>query len=150
MIAAYKKMYNVEKLILNQLNQNNENWISNPNEWQQGRLTGYYWNRIFPKVSPIGSSYSIGPLLPHSNKGYLEGTNLVNSLYMSIDYREFSKIIYFQDKDCKLRFAISDIIKEFLKNNTKELYHINLIIRYIDITQIVREFTYNNRDAYSL
>ena len=69
---------------------------------------------------------------------------------MSIDYREFSKIIYFQDKDCKLRFAISDIIKEFLKNNTKELYHINLIIRYIDISQIVREITYNNRDEYSL
>ena len=38
----------VEKLILNQLNQNNENWISNPNEWQQGRLTGYYWNRVCP------------------------------------------------------------------------------------------------------
>lgn len=31
----------------------NENWEVTPNKWQVGKLTGYYWARIYPKNAPL-------------------------------------------------------------------------------------------------
>ena len=50
----------VSKVVESQLDLSDVKWKTNPNEWQQGRLTSYYWNRIYPKISPLGSTFFVG------------------------------------------------------------------------------------------
>jgi len=41
------------------LDDETQNWTLDVNQWQQGRLTGYYWARLYPEKSPIGAIYHI-------------------------------------------------------------------------------------------
>lgn len=38
-------------------------WVFDYNKWQMGRLTGYFWSRIYPEISPLGSGLGVWVVL---------------------------------------------------------------------------------------
>ena len=86
------------------LNKLDTKWVYNVNEWQQGRLTGYYWNRIFPEVSPLSSAFNIA---------FVSGTEGIG-IQMGIDF------------DRLLMFDYDPLIVESLMNQWSRLIYNNI------------------------
>jgi len=92
------------QIIETNLNKLDTKWVYNVNEWQQGRLTGYYWNRIFPEVSPLSSAFNIA---------FVSGTEGIG-IQMGIDY------------DRLFMFDYDPLIVESLMNQWSRLIYNNM------------------------
>ncbi len=150
------------------LNSNEMEWVAQPNFWQIGNLTGYYWNRIYPKVSPIGGTFHIA-IRVHTSKhsGYGVFTNITDreTVRISCDLGiDWDRLLYFSttpENYTELRECYSDQIKYMIKHFSKELIQNKISLNFtipqqketkskIDGIEILVEEYLNNFDLENI
>ncbi|MBM80100.1 MAG: hypothetical protein CMJ78_05840 [Planctomycetaceae bacterium] len=88
------------------LDDESETWILSSNQWQQGRLTGYYWGRIYPEESTLGQTYSVSI--------FTDSINIVRQ------YQRIQRILD-EQKSLGLIEASTQICADFLEENREAL-----------------------------
>jgi len=114
------------------LNSDEMEWVAQPNSWQIGNLTSYYWNRIYPKVSPIGAIFHIAIFVARREE---EAGATAVSCDLGIDWDRLNYFSTNQDNYTELRQCYSDQIKYMIKQFSKELIQNKILLRFSIPTQ---------------
>ena len=91
------------------LDDETQNWSLLSNQWQQGKLTGYYWGRLYPQNFPISDAYSISIFCEQGS-----------DIRLNVHHRKLQRILD-KERSLGLLEAASKILAEFLDENKKEL-----------------------------
>ncbi len=123
------------KFILPILNKNGKEWVTQPNSWQIGNLTGYFWNRIYPKKSPIGGIFHIGLFVrPLGKELGVLGKGEIDRPTVKCDIGiDWGRLEYFnanQNIQQELLKFYNDQIKYVIKHFSKELIRNKLDLRF--------------------
>ena len=142
----------LQERVEQQLNQSDDQWLLQPNGWQQGRYSGYYWGRIYPEQSPIGSALSIShfvmgkPTPPDvwpesaywSKNPYQIDCKAGTHIRIEPDFDRLALIYNNQDPSLQLFKEISRVNIAFLVNNRSELDRYDIWVALIDLRLINR------------
>lgn len=142
----------LQERVEQQLNQSDDQWLLQPNGWQQGRYSSYYWGRIYPEQSPIGSALSIShfvmgkPTPPDvwpesaywSKNPYQIDCKAGTHIRIEPDFDRLAPIYNNQDPSLQLFKEISRVNIAFLVNNRSELDRYDIWVALIDLRLINR------------
>ena len=148
----------LQEKIDQELNQPNERWLLQPNGWQQGRYSGYFWGKIYPEQSPIGSALSISHFVkekPTRPDVWPESAYWNKNLYqidcksgthirIEPDFDRLAPIYSNQDPNLGLFYKISKINTDFLVNNRGELDRYDIWVALIDL-RLIKKFKGKDR-----
>jgi hypothetical protein len=93
------------------LDDETQNWSLLSNQWQQGKLTGYYWGRLSPENYPLADAYSISIFVR-----VMESASIV----LNVHHQKLQRIID-KERSLALLEAATQILAEFLEENKKEI-----------------------------
>jgi hypothetical protein len=88
-------------------------WVFENNKWQIGRLTGYFWTRVTPAISPLGSGLGVWFGISHVGSGPSVGLG---------QYRDLiSPLLQFEDPQANLYKYLYQRIYHYMPVMAEEL-----------------------------
>lgn len=113
-------------------------WVFENNKWQIGRLTGYFWTRVTPTISPLGSGYGVWFVINHRGTGPSVGLG---------QYRDLiAPLLQFEDPHTNLYKFLYQRIRHYMPLMAEDFE--GLEIRVCDLSGLGHGYHYDVDTPY--